>query len=99
MEYEFETTPVFDKWLKTLKDKVTRRKLAARLERVAHGNFRDNKRLSGPLFELRFTIGGGLRIYYAQRNNRIVLLLAGGNKKTQSGDIARAKTIIKEIEL
>ena len=98
MNHELESTPLFDKWLNRLKDKAVRQKLAARLERVTHGNFGDHKRISEHLFELRFTIGGGLRIYYTERNHRIILLLIGGSKKTQSKDIARAETIIKEIE-
>ncbi|MFA5701533.1 MAG: type II toxin-antitoxin system RelE/ParE family toxin [Desulfuromonas sp.] len=99
MRYTLETTPVFDKWLSRLRDKATRHKLAARLERITHGNFGDHKQLAEHLFELRFTSAGGLRVYYTPRSGRIVLLLNGGNKTSQSKDIARAEKIITELEL
>ncbi len=98
MNYELETTPVFDKWLKGLKDKPTRYKIAARLDRAEQGNFGDHKQLAEQLFELRFVVGGGLRIYFTVRDGRVVILLVGGNKSGQSKDIARAREILDELE-
>ncbi|GHT90623.1 hypothetical protein AGMMS49545_04620 [Betaproteobacteria bacterium] len=65
---------------------------------VERGHFGDHKALSENLFELRCFFGGGLRLYYTVQNRRIVLLLAGGDKDTQSRDIARAREILRELE-
>ena len=85
--------------LSGLKDKSTRKKVANRLDRITQGNFGDHKQLAEELFELRFTIGGGLRIYYTVRDDRVVLLLNAGNKSGQSKDIAKANEILDELEL
>jgi putative addiction module killer protein len=50
------------------------------------------------LFELRFTFGAGIRIYYTLRGNQVVLLLAGGDKSSQSRDIEKAKAILNTLE-
>jgi len=62
MNYELESTKIFDKWFRNFKDKSNRSKVLARLDRVKQGNFGDYKQLTQDLFELRFVIGGGLRI-------------------------------------
>ena len=62
------------------------------------GNFGDHKQLSTQLYELRFVVGGGLRIYYTIRGKKIILLLTGGNKSSQSKDIATAKDMLNELE-
>ena len=98
MNYELETTPVFDRWLHKLKNKPTRHKIAVRLSRIEMGNFGDHKQLGENLFELRFVNHGALRIYYTVRNGSIVILLAGGDKSSQSNDIARARNILEELE-
>lgn len=98
MTYEITTTELFDKWFKGLKNRATRIKILARLDRVTNGNFGDFKSLGDNLFELRFFFGGGLRIYYTIRDQQIVLLLNGGNKSGQSRDIVKAKQLIQKLE-
>ena len=98
MNYELVSTPVFDKWLKKLKDRTTKNKVLFRLDRIENGNFGDHKSLGDDLFELRFFFGGGLRIYYTIRNRQVLFLLNGGDKSSQSKDIDRARQIIKELE-
>ncbi len=98
MNYELISTPVFDKWLKKLKDRTTKNKVLFRLDRIQNGNFGDYKSLSNNLFELRFFFGGGLRIYYTIHNNQVLFLLNGGNKSSQSKDVDRARRIIEELE-
>lgn len=98
MKYDIVSTRTFDKWLKGLKDRQTRNRILARLQRVQNGHFGDFKPLGSDILELRFSFGGGLRIYYAIRNNQIVLLLNGGRKSTQSQDIDKAKQIFQELE-
>jgi putative addiction module killer protein len=98
MTYEIASTYSFDKWLRGLKDRTIRNKVLARIDRMQNGNFGDFKSLGGNLFELRFFFGGGLRIYYTIRNRRVVLLLHGGSKSSQSRDIERARQMIQELE-
>lgn len=62
-----------------------------RLLRVVHGNFGDSKALGGGLFEMRFSVGPGYRIYYAMFGSKVVLLLAGGDKSSQKRDIETAR--------
>lgn len=97
MKYEIHTTETFTKWFKKL-DNTTRVKLLERLSRVECGNFGDYKEIENDLFELRCFFGGGVRVYFTVRSGMIVLLLAGGNKDTQTNDIKKAKAILESIE-
>lgn len=98
MNYEITSTYSFDKWLKGLKDRTTKNKVLARIDRVKNGNFGDFKLLGDNLFELRFFFSGGFRIYYTIRNHQVVLLLNGGSKSSQSRDIGKARQMIQELE-
>ena len=97
MRYELNTTEVFDTWLARL-DGSLKRRLASRLLQVECGHFGDHKAIAANLFELRYFFGGGLRLYYTIRDQRIVLLLAGGDKATQSRDIACAKDMLEQLQ-
>lgn len=98
MRYELESTDIFDKWLNRLKDSSTKTRILARLSRIENGNFGDTKPISQDLFELRFFFGSGLRIYYTIQDGRVVVLLAGGDKSTQSKDINKALQLLKELK-
>ena len=98
MKYELNSTKTFNKWFGSLKDSVTKRKILARLARAENGHFGDFKQVNAGLFELRFFFGGGLRIYYTIRDNRIILLLVGGDKSSQRSDIEKAKHLLAELE-
>ena len=80
----------FDRWLSTL-DNMSQVRVDVRLKRVAAGNFGDRKFIGEGVYELRLFFGAGYRIYYALADERVVLLLAGGDKKSQSRDITKAK--------
>ncbi len=97
MKYELESTVYYDEWFDGMKDRTSKARVVARLVRVEQGNFGDYKQLTEDLFELRFTFGGGLRIYYTIRDSRVVLLLNGGNKSRQNKDIAKAQEIFNEL--
>ena len=97
MRYELESTGTFNRWLGGLSGTV-KRQLLSRLARVENGHFGDHKVLASRLFELRCFFGGGLRVYYTIRGERIVLLLAGGDKSTQARDITKAKALLSELE-
>ena len=99
MKYEISSTKVFGKWFGGLKDSAVKRKILARLSRIECGNFGDYKVISSDVNELRFFFGAGLRIYYTIQQGRIVLLLVGGDKSTQSKDIDRAIQIQKELDV
>ncbi len=81
----------FDEWFESIREKTTRAKILTRLDRLRLGNFGDCKTIEGGITELRIHYGPGLRIYYAKIENRIVLLLTGGDKGSQSRDIGKAK--------
>ncbi len=70
-------------------------RISTRIKRAASGNFGDHKQLAEKLFELRFTFGGGFRIYYTFNGETVLFLLAGGNKASQSKDIKKALAIIQ----
>lgn len=82
--------PVQD-WLAALPDRQARARIATRLMRLEAGNPGDCKALSGGLLELRIDWGPGYRVYYARAGACLVLLLAGGDKRTQQADIATAR--------
>ena len=79
----------FDEWLDDLKDPMTRARV--RLDRLASGNFGDSKSVGDGVFELRFTVGAGIRVYYGLDGDTLVVLLLGGDKSSQDKDIVRAK--------
>ncbi|MBW1746298.1 MAG: type II toxin-antitoxin system RelE/ParE family toxin [Deltaproteobacteria bacterium] len=98
MKYELRSSKQYDKWFAKLKDSSIKIKVLARLDRVENGNFGDFKQIGSNLFELRFFFGSGLRIYYTIQESRVLFLLAGGDKSTQSKDIERAAELLKELE-
>ncbi len=98
MEYEIETTDVFDSWLAEIKDIKFRARIISRFDRLQLGNFGDHKGVGGGLFELRFFFGPGFRAYYTIRDCKIVFLLCGGDKSSQRRDIKQAKDIMAELE-
>ncbi len=98
MKYEVVTTNIFDEWLTGVKDMQHRARIISRFDRIQLGNFGDYKKLDENLFELRFFFGSGFRIYFTIRGEKVVFLLCGGNKSTQSKDIKKARIIIDELE-
>ncbi len=96
MYYKLESTPVFDKWLKGIKANSTRNRVLSRLDRVSNGNLGDFRSLGSELFELRFFFGSELRVYYTIRDERIALLLSGGDKSSQVEDIQKARRLLTE---
>ena len=82
-------------WLESL-DMTIRNRIQSRLARVAIGNLGEYKILSDNINELKFKFGSGYRIYYSELNDIIILLLCGGDKKTQSKDIKMAKDYLND---
>ena len=92
-----QTTDVFDHWYDGLRDRQGRARIAARLRRVELGNFGDVKPLGSGVSELRIDYGPGYRVYLTQRGLEVVILLAGGDKRTQSKDIEAAIEMAKQL--
>ena len=81
----------FTEWLNSIRDQKTQRRIRTRLAALKLGNFGDYKSVGAGVFELRFRFGVGYRIYFAEVDNTVVLLLCGGDKSSQTRDIERAK--------
>ena len=88
----------FVEWLGGLADRQARARIQARLARVAAGNFGDVEPVGEGVLELRIDWGPGYRVYFARVGNAIVLLLCGGDKRTQQRDIKRAKEYFEDYK-
>jgi putative addiction module killer protein len=87
----------FVDWIKSLEYEAQKR-IAARMERIKLGNFGDHKNLGHGIFELRLDFASGYRIYYGKQDQKIIILLCGGDKKTQDKDIKKAQQYWKIYE-
>lgn len=81
---------VFDEWRSQVKDTKARIAIDRRLYRVELGNFGDHKPCRDGVWELRIDMGPGYRVYYARAGKTVVLLLFGGDKRSQTADITQA---------
>lgn len=91
------TTEVFDSWFAGLKDMQAARRVQARIDRAEDGNFGDCEPVGEGVSEMRIHYGPGYRVYFVKRGMEIVILLAGGNKSTQSKDIKTALEISRRL--
>ncbi|MBK8892431.1 MAG: type II toxin-antitoxin system RelE/ParE family toxin [Dechloromonas sp.] len=91
------TTAVFDHWFSGLRDKHGKARIESRLRRVELGNPGDVKPVGEGVSELRVDCGPGYRIYFVQRGVEIVVLLAGGDKRSQSKDIKAALELARQL--
>lgn len=96
--YTIKTLTEFDDWLFCLKDRVTRLRLARRLEKAAAGNLGDVKPVGEGVFEMREFFGPGWRMYYVQNGEMLIVMLGGGDKSTQAKDIKLAKQRASELD-
>ncbi|NEW61166.1 type II toxin-antitoxin system RelE/ParE family toxin [Sulfurovum sp. bin170] len=94
--YKAKKTKLFSKWLSKLKDMRGRIAIARRIERMENGNFGDVKPVATHISELRIKTGPGYRVYFTKREEKIIILLVGGDKSTQSKDIEKAKQLLEE---
>lgn len=96
--YKIYTTPLFDKWFASFRDKRVKARIQLRIDRMEDGYFGDKKTIGSGVFELRFFFGSGYRLYYFHKEQDIVVLLVGGDKSTQSIDIMFAQQLAKELK-
>jgi putative addiction module killer protein len=95
---EVRQTAEFAEWLRALSDIRAKAKIAARIDRLALGNPGDVAPVGEGVSELRVHYGPGYRVYFVQRGRALVILLCGGDKSTQAGDIKAAKQLASELE-
>ena len=97
MEYEVAETGIFSNWRKNLRDNQAKHRIQARIDRVKCGNFGDWKTEAGEVKAMRIDYGPGYRLYYVIRGMKIVFLLCGGDKHSQSADIKKAADLAREV--
>jgi putative addiction module killer protein len=90
-------TESFARWLTGLRDRRARIRIQARIDRLAIGNPGDVKSVGGGISEMRIDYGPGYRVYFIERGAALVILLAGGDKRTQDRDIARARDLARNL--
>ena len=95
---QIRKTDVYAEWIDNLRDLQGRARILVRVERLASGNPGDVKAISGGVSELRVHFGPGYRVYFTKRGHDIVILLAGGDKSSQSTDIQTALQLAKNLE-
>jgi putative addiction module killer protein len=95
--FQIRQTDVFAAWFATLRDRQARARVTARIRRLSLGNPGDVKPVGGGVSEMRIDYGPGYRVYFARRGATVVILLCGGDKRTQNHDIARARELAGEL--
>ncbi len=83
----------FDAWFVRLRDKETKARIQMRIDRASDGNIGDWKSLGDGISEMRVDVGPGYRIYFLRDGLRLIVLLCGGDKSSQSSDIAKAQAL------
>lgn len=80
----------FKEWIGNLKDRQARARILLRIQRMAAGNLGDCKPIAEGVWELRIDHGAGYRVYYAKAGEKLIIILAGGDKRRQQADIETA---------
>ncbi len=94
---EIRKTETFAKWLDGLNDIRARARILVRIERLAAGNPGDVKPVGEGVSELRINYGPGYRVYYKKQGRLVVILLVGGDKRTQSRNIKTALRLARNL--
>lgn len=97
MNYCVQQTETFSAWHASIRDLRAKIAIARRIDRASAGNLGDIKSVGDGISEMRVDVGAGYRIYFTIRNGIVIVLLAGGDKSSQSADIKRAKKMAKEV--
>ncbi len=95
--FEIRKTDTYVRWLDGLRDIRARAKVLARIERLAAGNPGDVCPVGEGVSELRIDYGPGYRVYYTMHGREIIILLAGGDKRTQTADIKKALSLARNL--
>ena len=95
--FEVRKTNIYAKWLDSLRDARARARVLVRVERLAAGNPGDVRPVGEGVSELRIDYGPGYRVYFNKHGRMIVVLLAGGDKRTQRDDIKTALRLARNL--
>ncbi|MER0204239.1 MAG: type II toxin-antitoxin system RelE/ParE family toxin [Nitrosomonas sp.] len=95
---EIRKTRVFVDWLNDLHDIRARSRILVRIERLAMGNPGDVKPVGEGVSEMRIDYGPGYRVYFKSFGNKLIILLAGGDKRSQSDDIKTALRLMRDLQ-
>lgn len=87
----------FKRWLEGLRDGAARARINVRIRRAQLGNLGDTCGVGKGVSELRIDYGPGYRVYFTQRDQVLILLLCGGDKKSQAADIRRAQKMVADL--
>jgi putative addiction module killer protein len=94
---EIRQTETYSRWFNNLRNSQARAKIDIRIRRLSMGNPGDVKPVGQGVSELRINYGAGYRVYFIQRGNSLIILLAGGDKKTQNKDIQTALELAQNL--
>ena len=95
---EIRQTECFGQWIESLRDLRAKARVQARIERLIGGNPGDVRPIGAGVSELRINYGPGYRVYYQQKGTTLIILLAGGDKSSQPGDIEGAHSLARQIK-
>ena len=95
---ELLVLPSFDTWFESLRDRIARKRIVARLARLANGNAGDVRAIGEGVSEMRIDHGPGYRVYFVSRGAALVVVLGGGDKSSQRADIANALALARALE-
>jgi len=96
---EVRETEAYRDWFGGLRDRRAKARIDIRVKRLAMGNPGDARPVGGGVSELRIDYGPGYRVYFKDTGTEIIVLLCGGDKRTQPGDIGRAKELLRDLEV
>ena len=96
--FQLAETDEFQRWHGSLADRRAAARIVDRIKRASNGNFGDAKAVGSGISEMRIDYGPGYRVYFFRRGKELVILLCGGDKKSQKADIANAVRMKEEIE-
>lgn len=95
MVFEVRQSSIYRDWFDRLRDRQAKARIDARVRRLSMGNAGDVKSVGSGVSELRVDHGPGYRVYFSRKGKTIIVLLCGGDKRTQRADIERAIEIAK----
>jgi putative addiction module killer protein len=94
---ELRKTEIFAKWIDELQDIRARARILVRIERLSAGNPGDVKPVGEGVSEMRIDYGPGYRVYYKEQGRKLIILLVGGDKKSQTKDIKTALSLARNL--
>ena len=95
--FEIRQTETYSQWFNTLRDRQAKARIDIRVRRLSMGNPGDVKPVGQGVSELRIDYGPGYRVYFVQRGETLIILLAGGDKRTQEQDIKTALDLAQDL--